>query len=274
MKIGKIVVMTDLDGTLLDEDMFTCSPIEHSIKDYLEQGLTIILNSSKTEDEIREFCKELGEPFPFICENGAAFHNSNKSVETNRLLNDYRIFGISIPKIEEIWVTKITNQLRNLCKFIDEMPKPNQTEILGLSGSALDRAMNRKYSRLFIFNGTASQFIELNREVIKCKLKITQGGRVMSLSGRHGKSQYHQIIKNQALVNHEKIIFVGIGDSKNDIEMLSVSDIACIIPPKNRLPLNKSSFKNNNFVYESKQPAPIGWIEAIDASINFIDEHF
>ena len=72
---GKILIFTDLDGTLLNRDTFEFGTIKKYIKYLLSKNISIIPNSSKTEAEILEFNSELGEDLPFISENGAAVHN-------------------------------------------------------------------------------------------------------------------------------------------------------------------------------------------------------
>ena len=68
----KIIIFTDLDGTLLHRDTFQFDTIKNYIKNLINKGVIIIPNSSKTEKEILEFNNELGSSLPYICENGAA----------------------------------------------------------------------------------------------------------------------------------------------------------------------------------------------------------
>ena len=68
----KILIFTDLDGSLLHRDTFKFDKIKDYIKELLSKGIFIIPNTSKTEKEILEFNNELGSSLPYICENGAA----------------------------------------------------------------------------------------------------------------------------------------------------------------------------------------------------------
>ena len=75
--ISKIVIFTDLDGTLLHNETFKFENIRQYIKNLLFKNISIIPNSSKTKAEIINFCHELEEELPFIVENGAAIYKMN-----------------------------------------------------------------------------------------------------------------------------------------------------------------------------------------------------
>ena len=72
--IEKIVIFTDLDGTLLHNETFKFENIRQYIQNLLSKNISIIPNSSKTKAEILNFCHELKAELPFIAENGAAIY--------------------------------------------------------------------------------------------------------------------------------------------------------------------------------------------------------
>ena len=61
----KIIIFTDLDGTLLDRDTFKFDKILSYLKDLILKDICIIPNSSKTLQEIEVFNKELDENLSF-----------------------------------------------------------------------------------------------------------------------------------------------------------------------------------------------------------------
>ena len=73
----KIIIFTDLDGSLLHRDTFKFDSIKDYLKNLLDKGIIIIPNSSKTEKEIEKFNEELGVELPYISENGSAIHGLN-----------------------------------------------------------------------------------------------------------------------------------------------------------------------------------------------------
>ena len=76
MKKRKILIFTDLDGSLLNHNNFEFKEIKNFILDCIRNGIKIIPNTSKTNSEIQVFLDQLGQNLPFIVENGAAIHNS------------------------------------------------------------------------------------------------------------------------------------------------------------------------------------------------------
>ena len=75
--ISKIIIFTDLDGSLLHRDSFKFDEIKDYIKSLIDEGIIIIPNTSKTEKEIEEFIKELGSNLPYISENGSSINGLN-----------------------------------------------------------------------------------------------------------------------------------------------------------------------------------------------------
>ena len=73
----KVAIFTDLDGSLLHRDTFKFDSIKIFLKELKNKNIIIIPNSSKTEDEIKEFNNEANFKFPFISENGSIIHNLN-----------------------------------------------------------------------------------------------------------------------------------------------------------------------------------------------------
>ena len=65
---SKILIFTDLDGSLLNRETFDFSSIKNFIKNLLSKDIFIIPNSSKTAKEIINFTLELGEKLPYIAE--------------------------------------------------------------------------------------------------------------------------------------------------------------------------------------------------------------
>ena len=123
----KVLIFTDLDGSLLHRDTFKFDTIKEYLKQLISKGIFIIPNTSKTEKEILAFNNELGSDLPFICENGAVINgldllNSNLpkelilSKEKNNLI---KIFEKSVPI-----------NLQNKCKWLSEMDKKKQTKWL------------------------------------------------------------------------------------------------------------------------------------------------
>ena len=67
-----LIVVTDLDGTLLDHHSYSFRPAMPALACLRSLGIPCILNSSKTFDEMLELREKLNNTSPFVCENGGA----------------------------------------------------------------------------------------------------------------------------------------------------------------------------------------------------------
>ena len=54
-KAIKVLIFTDLDGSLLHRDTFKFDEIKDYLKELISKGIFIIPNTSKTEKEILQF---------------------------------------------------------------------------------------------------------------------------------------------------------------------------------------------------------------------------
>ena len=79
---SKYWIVTDLDGTLMDEN-YDISPAKNTLNLLAELNIPVIPCTSKTASEVRYFRKENELFDPFIVENGSAVYgfNSSRSLE-------------------------------------------------------------------------------------------------------------------------------------------------------------------------------------------------
>ena len=98
---------------------------------------------------------------------------------------------------------------------------------------------------------------QIINEASSIGLNIQEGGRIMTLGDKLNKScAMLDFIK---YFNKNETIIIGIGDNKNDIEMLDSSDFPCLV--KN----SKFNYKNlisQNYTLSSSE-APEGWKEGV-----------
>src|SRR4030067_2555538 len=66
----RILVFTDLDGTLLDHRTYSFEPARPALRLLRESAVPLIICTSKTRAEVEEIRASLGNPEPFVVENG------------------------------------------------------------------------------------------------------------------------------------------------------------------------------------------------------------
>ena len=267
----QIILMTDLDGTLLDHDNFGYESVKSFMIELIHAGIKIIPNSSKTSEELEYFCAGFGQRLAYVSENGAALQYLDLLSDSNTdERSTSKIFGRSVSELTTVWTSKIPIALRNQCLFLDEVDQLMQSRYLGLTEDALDRAMKRNYSRPFIFKGSDDDFYLLKKEANKLDLNVLRGGRVCNLSGLHDKADSISIVRDLVQPGEDELVIIGLGDGDNDIGMLSSCDIACVIPRKNYPPISIDKTKACKRVIHASQVAPLGWQEAVESAIAFL----
>jgi Predicted hydrolase (HAD superfamily) len=151
MSKKKIIIFTDLDGSLLDKKTFKFDIIEDYFKELISSGIIIILNSSKTESELLDFNKQNNLNLSFISENGSSIHGLNK---IHQNLPDKVIISRSKNEIQKIYDKNISLDLKNKIVPILELNIDEQKEIFGLPLDKLSLATKRMYSIPVLFKGT------------------------------------------------------------------------------------------------------------------------
>ena len=260
----KVLIFTDLDGSLLDRDTFKFDKILQYIKDLISKGIFIIPNSSKTKNEIDSFNKELDEDLPFIVENGAAIYNLNL---INASFPEKISLSREISEILDIFNNKISKKYKSKCKFIKNLTSDKQLQIFGQSKEKVKLAMKREYSIPLLYDGSKAEKIDLIKSVNNAGLSLHEGGRLINLCDKISKSQaMKHVVKIFKKISKEELITVGVGDNFNDLDMLKNSNIPCLVF-NDKFTMDKINI-NNCLV--SKKPAPEGWEEVVKLALDKI----
>jgi len=257
-----IIVMTDLDGSLLSHSTLSFKQIHSDILDLLDSGIHIVPASSKTKIEMDVFCSELGRDLPFIYENGAGFENIGSLLPDSKLPDSVvSNAAVDVDELWRIWGEHVPNEIKKQCLFVHEMDVKQQIDLLGLKGQKLENALMRGFSFCFKFVGSRVQLRHLKHILDKNNLTFHQGGRVLTLCGKHDKSDYCDFIQSNLSESKFVSFLVGVGDSENDVALLEACDVACIIPRPHKPLLSLSIPLDRTIIAGSI--APLGWLEAV-----------
>ena len=261
----KILIFTDLDGSLLHRDTFKFEVIKDYIKQLITKGIFIIPNTSKTEREILEFNNELGSNLPFICENGAAI----KGLELlNSNLPKELILSREKDNLIKIFEKSVPINLQNKCKWLSDMDKKKQSIIFGLEDQKLEMALDRKYTIPFIFDGINSEKNELFKFVKKIGLVLQEGGRVINLTDKVNKAKALQVFVRFFKKNNKNLKTIAVGDNYNDLDMLKESDFPCLVF-NDKFTLDQIPI---NDLIATNKPSPEGWADVIKMALVKIDK--
>jgi len=225
----KIVVFSDMDGTLLDHDTFSVRPAVSAVDLLVRRGFPLVLVSSKTASEIRRWMKMLFIEGPFICENGCGIvipkgyfrKIPEGGVEEEK---EWRIpLGIPVGEVREK-LRQAAAEAGVPCRVFGDMSFQEISRLSGLKvQEELDAARDREFEEPFILEGEES-FEQLLVPAEKRGLVITRGGRFCHAAGGCDKGKAVRVLAGLFREKFPDILTVAVGDSQNDLAMLQSVD--------------------------------------------------
>lgn len=103
----KLVVFTDLDGTLLDRATFRFDAAMPALERLRKLGASVVLVSSKTQEEVEAWRQELQNLDPFAVENGGAVFAEHGKPHLRgsavRVTDRYEVVEFGVPYREIVW---------------------------------------------------------------------------------------------------------------------------------------------------------------------------
>jgi len=228
------IIFTDLDGTLLDHYYYSFDPAREALEKINQQGIPLIICTSKTRAEIEFWRKKLKNHYPFISENGGAIFYPRPETLPNlyplRKIDHY--FTIELGTPHPVLLMNFKNLKRSLGEKIRGISEMNIAEVIELTGLPLEQALlaqKREYSEPFIFKGNPDEKEDLKALIQKFKLNLTEGGRFFHLMGGNDKGKAVSMVIKGYKNSYPNLRSIGIGDSPNDLPMLQVVDIPILV---------------------------------------------
>lgn len=229
-----MIIFTDLDGSLLNHEDYSWENAASSLARIREEGIPLILATSKTRAETERIRTALGISDPFIVENGGAVffpegYFGNDAREGDRLPPYRRIrLGKTYAEVR-VFVEERRERFR--IRGFGDLDIP---EIAGLTGLPVEQATlakAREFTEPFLID-ESDQLPLLDAEARRVGLKITSGGRFHHLIGME-QDKGAAVKKLTGLYRRFRGAMgptVVLGDGLNDVPMLEQADIPVLIP--------------------------------------------
>lgn len=251
----KYIVVTDLDGTLLDHQSYEFAPALKAIGELGRREIPIVLNSSKTQAEIAAIRQKLHNQEPFVCENGGVLCNIAVSSSRNETVQ------IGTPRQRFLKdLQQIKQRLGLNYRGFAEASVDDVIRWTGLSMADANKAMQREATEPLLWQDTERALNNFRQELSKLNLRCVKGGRFYHVMGTFDKASCFAKLKEHYYRRwQDEIKIIALGDSPNDLPMLERADFVVIIPSAK----GSIQLKRNNIFIASRW-GPDGWQEGID----------
>ncbi|MEM7430710.1 MAG: HAD-IIB family hydrolase [Pseudomonadota bacterium] len=253
-----MVVFTDLDGTLLDDQSYSWAAAEPALRALRERDIPVVLVSSKTIAELQSLRERLDLPHPVVAENGAIV-----DVPENYFGVEQIAVKPSVPRADiQTAYSAVKADGNYQCQAFFEMGPQIIAEHTGLSLAQATLANRRSASEPILWldsEDNARVFID---QLTTRGLRCVHGGRflhVMSNTSK-GEAVRRLIAAYQQIVTAKTLVSVACGDAPNDLDMLASTDVAVMIPGHH---VHSMVLDAGNRVVRPARSGPSGWNEAI-----------
>ena len=261
----RILVFTDLDGTLLDHRTYSFEPAQPALRLLRESGIPLIICTSKTRAEVEGIRATLGNTDPFVVENGGAVFvpESDFSIELRAARRDsgYLVveMGTSYSRILSVF-SQMKERLPGRLRGFSDMANEEVVDLSGLSLEEAARAKKREYDEPFVLDDPATNLDTVHEMAESAGLSITRG-RFFHLTGDNDKGRAVRLVKDiYARTDGIAPRSIGLGDSPNDLPLLENVDFPVLVQkPGGRY---EPSIRLDNLILAPGE-GPLGWSVAV-----------
>ncbi|MCL6268372.1 HAD-IIB family hydrolase [Sansalvadorimonas sp. 2012CJ34-2] len=268
MNKNRLLVFTDLDGTLLDHNSYSTEPASEALALLEENNIPLIFNTSKTRSETIKLRRKLHNNHPFATENGSCLSvpdgyfqgEKKKTVHTT-------FFGLLYTQIRQVLASIRAEYGFEFTGFGD-MAAKEVAHLTGLSADEAVMAKDRDCSEPIVWADTDENLETFKRLLAARNMQLTVGGRfyhVFSV-GDKGLAVHWLADYFHAEFPDHHFITIGLGDGINDLPMLNKVDHPILVRPMHGNAPDTSNIENISI---TDAPGPAGWNRSV---INLVHE--
>ena len=261
-----LVIFTDLDGTLLDENTYLWEDARPALSKCKVLGIPIVITTSKTRAELEEIRKDLDLHDPFITENGGAiffpkekFPSAPAGAESVNNLWRWSL-GVPYERLKKA-LREIAGELKINIKAFCDMDLEEIITYTGLNPHQGSQAAMREYDEPFLIEDLHNnQDKSLIEAASRRGLQVTKGDRFYHLHGLSDKGLAAKQLISWYEASFGRTYSIGIGDSPNDFPLLEIVDQAIFVGDP--VLLSKSNIRIRNVVI-TQMKGPKGWNQGV-----------
>lgn len=266
------LVVTDLDGTLLDDD-YDLAAAARALDRVSAQGHRIALASSKTLDEMQALAALCAQAPILIFENGAGFGWPAAPRPAPGQPPRYQI------SIEGEGYAPLRAHLRCLrrrgnYRFLGfgDLSALEVARHTGLSPDAARLARHRAASEPLLWLDTPARRDAFAAAVNQLGYRAVAGGRFLHVMPRTDKAQaMARVVRRLRAAAPASLGVVACGDAENDLAMLAAADRALVFPRREGTWLTVPDGAGQDVGIRVPAAGPVHWSAALDALLTDAD---
>lgn len=232
------LVVTDLDGTLLDRETYDSAPARPALEALREAGIPLVLCSSKTRSEMEPLAAALGVEGPLVVENGGAVVAPSGTApvwppwERGPGGRAVLVLGVRRDRLLAE-LPGVAREAGVRVRSFVEMTAEEVSELTGLALEPARLALQREYDEPFVVLDPPGRDPAVDARLDQAArgrgLRVTHGGRLHHLTGPSDKGQAIRAILHGTPGGVDGEV-VGLGDAANDLPLLAAVSRPIVMP--------------------------------------------
>ena len=271
----RLVVSTDLDGTLLNHLDYSWQDAAPAIERLRRLGVPLILNSSKTRAEMESLRRELHNRHPFVAENGSAIYVPKGYFDQlGRSTHDAS--SADAEQLEELLLGPPRQDILDVLRrfrhrhgyrfrgFADFSLQEIQ-EHTDLSPDAARAAADRAATEPLLWLDDRFGPEVLAQELRSHGWRLVTGGRFLHAMGAVDKGHALGRLLARFRTHNPAVRSMALGDSDNDRGMLEAVDFPVVIPKADGVPWDPGPLPD---LTRAPEPGAAGWRIAVEQRLD------
>jgi mannosyl-3-phosphoglycerate phosphatase len=268
MSDGSLIVLSDLDGTLLDCTTYAFDAARAALERLHDARVPLVLCTSKTRAEVEPIRVALRNPHPFIVENGGGVcvpvGYFPFEIDGAERRGDYAVIPLGDAYAELTRALAHASRASGVgVRGFADMTDDEVAAETGLTLADARLARRREFDEPFVILEPA-RAPELLGAIERAGKRWTSGGRFHHITGASDKAAAVRLLIELYRRQLGNVRTVGLGDAPNDAEFLREVDVPILVasPRVDRL----RALVPGGRVTTSEGPA--GWNAAVQAVLD------